>query len=522
MVFHVKKSYANKKIMTKTVTFFVIALTLSLFVVQLSPVSAQDGTGASLTGTIYDEGVDLDGDNYFDVLQIGVEVNVTTAGTYTVDAGGLYDEASLQSGSISTVSVQDAVTQYLEEGLQVVYVDLEGQAIYAKAVNPTTIASIYLLDDQENRIDEAYDLTLTETYTYDQFQRPIIVSVFEQVNREITLDQSGSLLVTNDYKVFNDEYWTENLLIGVPEDAYDFEIRDAMGTLENTVEDKMMTVTLRNALETDETESLFLIYHLPWSDYVTMENGNDYTLSSTFYEEFNSTIGTLTVSIILPDGAIYQTATQTPDSVEKSGPETITFTFSDVEPSDDLTFQINYEYSVFWASFYPTIWVAIIAVIAAVLFFVRGMTTTTVSAPSTVVTPTKDLKTFVETYEEKLALKSELSALETRLQKGRIPRRKYKVRKKMLEGRLTKAKRSISSLCPSIRDAGSNYADLLNQLEVAETRLENVEKDMDRVKARYNRKEISKRAYKKLADEYQSQIEEAESKIDGVLLRLRD
>jgi len=63
---------------------------------------------------------------------------------------------------------------------------------------------------------------------------------------------------------------------------------------------------------------------------------------------------------------------------------------------------------------------------------------------------------------------------------------------------------------------------LLNQLEVAETRLENVEKDMDRVKARYNRKEISKRAYKKLADEYQSQIEEAESKIDGVLLRLRD
>ncbi|MEJ2127016.1 MAG: hypothetical protein P8X84_05875, partial [Candidatus Bathyarchaeota archaeon] len=268
-----KKSYANKKIMTKTVTFFVIALTLSLFVVQLSPVSAQDGTGASLTGTIYDEGVDLDGDNYFDVLRIGVEVNVTTAGTYTVDAGGLYDEASLQSGSISTVSVQDAVTQYLEEGLQVVYVDLEGQAIYAKAVNPTTIASIYLLDDQENRIDEAYDLTLTETYTYDQFQRPIIVSVFEQVNREITLDQSGNLLVTNDYKVFNDEYWTENLLIGVPEDAYDFEIRDAMGTLENTVEDKMMTVTLRNALETDETESLFLIYHLPWSDYVTKENG---------------------------------------------------------------------------------------------------------------------------------------------------------------------------------------------------------------------------------------------------------
>ncbi len=515
MVFHVKKSYANKKIMIKTLTFFVIALTLSLFVVQLSPVSAQDA-GASLTGNLYDEGVDLDGNDYFDVLRVGVEVNVTTAGTYTVDAGGIYD------ASYNYATTADNTTQYLEEGIHVMYVDLEGQAIYAGAVTPTTLASVFLYDESENELDSAYDLTLSGSYTYTEFEEPLIVSVFEEVNREIVLDQSGNLLVTNAYTIFNDEYWTEKLLIGVPEDAYDFQIRDEMGSLETSVENNTLTVSLRDALETDETESLFLMYYLPWSEYVTVENGNDYTLSSTFYEEFNSTIGKLTVSIVLPDGATYQTATQTPDSVDESGPNTITFSFSDVEPSDDLTFQINYEYSVFWASFYPTIWVAIIAVIAAVMFFVRGVTKTTVYAPETVVTSTKDLKTFVDTYEEKLTLKSELSTLETRLQKGRIPRRKYKVRKKMLEGRLTKANRTISSLCASIRDSGSNYAGLLNQLEVAETRLENVEKDMDRVTARYKRKEISKRAYQKLADEYQSQIEEAESKIDGVLLRLRD
>jgi len=516
MVFHVKNWYANKKIMSKTVTFFVIALILSLSLGVLSPVSAQDSAGASLTGTIFDEGVDLDDDGNFDVLRVGVEINVTTAGTYTVDAGGLYNEADHNNAP-----VQDAVTQSLEEGIRIVYVDLEGEAIYAKALNPTTIASIFLYDDSENQIDVAYDLTLPGSYTYTKFQRPIIVSVFETVNREIILDQSGNLLVTNDYKVFNDEYWTETLLIGVPEDAYDFEIRDEMGALENSVEDNMMTVNLRDALETDETETLFLMFYLPWSDYVTVENGNDYTLSSTFYEEFNTTIGALTVTIVLPDGAQFQTATQTPDTVEEDGPETITFSFSDVEPSDDLTFQINYEYSVFWASFYPTIWVAIIAVIAAVLFFVRGGVPTTVSTLTTEL-PTTDLKRFVDTYEEKMTLKSELSALETRLQKGRIPRRKYKVRKKMLEGRLTKTKRTLSSLCASIREAGSDYASLISQLEVAETRLENVEKDMERVNVRYNRKEISKRAYEKLVQEYQSRIEDAESTIDGVLLRLRD
>ena len=521
MVFHVKNSYANKKIMFKTVTFFVIALTLSLFVVQLSPVSAQNEAGASLTGTLYDEGVDLDGDDYFDVLRVGVEVNVTIAGTYTVDAGGLYNDAAIQSGGITTVPTQDNVTQYLEEGIRVVYVDLEGQAIYAKAVDPTHVGSIFLYDDSETQIDVAYSLALSGTYTYDEFQRPIIVSVFEQVNREIILDQSGNLLVTNDYTIFNDEYWTETLLIGVPESAYDFVIRDEMGTLENSVEDNMLTVKLRDALDTDETETLFLMFHLPWGDYVTVENGNEYTLSLTFYEEFNSTIGKLTVSIVLPDGANYQTASQSPDAVDENGPETITFSFSNVEPTDDLTFQVNYQYSVFWASFYPTIWVGILAVIGAVLYFVRGMPTTTVSAV-TVEVPTKDLKTFVDTYEEKLTIKSELGDLEKRLQKGRIPRRKYKVRKKMLEGRLTKANRCLSSLSASLREAGSNYGSLISQLEVAETRLENVEKDMDRVTARYNRKEISKSAYEKLAQEYQSRIDEAESTIDGVLLRLRD
>lgn len=514
MVFHVKNAYANKKIIPKTVTFFILALTLSLFMVQLSPVSAQDDAGASLTGTIYDEGIDLDDDGYYDVLRVGVEINVTTAGTYTVDGGGLYDSDS------NVAFVQDNSTQYLEEGIRVLYIDLEGQAIYAGGVSPSYLASVYLYDDSDHRIDTKNDLILPTVYGFDDFQVPVIMSVFEEVNREIILSQSGSILVSNAFKVINLEYLTKTILIGVPENAYNFVIRDEMGSLETSVKDNVMTVTLRNAIDTDETETLYLMFNLPWSDVVTLDNGNDYALSSTFYEEFNSTIETLTVSVVLPEGAKFQTATQTPESIDENGLETVTFSFVNVEPSDDLTFQVNYEYSIFWASFYPTIWVAIIAVIVAVVFFVRG-TQTTVSAPTIDVSP-KDLKTFVATYDEKLAIKSELSSLEQRLQKGKIPRRKYKVRKKMLEGRLSAANRRLSALKSSICEAGSNYGRLMNQLEVAEATLDNAEQDMQRVTSRVNRGEISKSAYEKLAQEYQTRIDEAESKIDGVLLRLRD
>ncbi|PVX24111.1 MAG: hypothetical protein CW716_10770 [Candidatus Bathyarchaeum sp.] len=145
----------------------------------------------------------------------------------------------------------------------------------------------------------------------------------------------------------------------------------------------------------------------------------------------------------------------------------------------------------------------------------------TISAP-TIQVPLKDLKSFVDTYEEKMTIQSELESLEERLQKGKIPRRRYKVRKKMLDGRLSTVSRTISTLQAKIRASGSKYSRLMNQLEVAETKLEGVKRDIQRVKSRYSRGEISKGAYGKLVEEYQNRIEDATATIDGVLLRLRD
>ena len=514
MVFQVNNVYANKKIVTKTVTFFILVLTLSLLLVQLSPVNAQD-PGASLTGTITNEGIDLDDDGHFDVLRVGIEVNVTTPGTYTVDAGGLYD------GVPNVAYVQDNATEYLTVGLHFLYVDLDGTKIYAGNVSPTHLASVYLIDNTDTTIDQKADLALPTSYTFDDFQRPVLNIEIEKIQREITVEQSGKILVSNAYTINNLGFMAENLTIGIPENAKDVKVRDEMGTLETSIDDTMMTVSLRSILDTNQTGTLYVSYYLPWNEHITNPNGNDYTLSSTFYENFNSTIGTLTVSVTLPDGATYQSSTLNPDSVQKNGPETMTFLFTDVNPSDNLTFEINYQYSVFWASLYPTIWVGIIAVIGTAVYFVWGKPQQGISAP-TVQVPTKDLTNFVNTYDEKTSIKSELASLEERQQKGKIPRRKYKVRKKMLEGRLSAVSRSLSTLGASIRAGGSKYERLMSDLEIAEAKLENVEKDLQRVKARHNRGEISKGAYEKLLEEYQNRIEDAESTIDGVLLRLRD
>ena len=505
----------HKKIVPNMVIFLMVILTLSVFLVQLSPVSAQD-QAASLTGTIYDEGVDTDGDGYFDYLNFGVEVNVTSAATYIVDAGGIYD------ATINFIPVQSNNSIYLDVGVHVVYLAMNGTEIYASTVNPTTIASIFLFDEANNTLGELHDLALPTTYTYDNFQRPIIEILFEALERDIILDQTGSIYVTNAYLVTPMGFWVKTVELGFPEGAYSLELRDEMGTLETTTENNVMTVTLRNTLDENETETLYLNYRVPWNELISQQNGLDYSLDFTFYEQFNSTIETLTVSIILPKGADFQSSsTLDPETIEKTDlQETITFSLSNVSPSDDLNFEINYKYNVFWGSFYPTMWVGIIAIAASAVFFFWG-------APKIITVPTiqvppKHLKSFVDVCEEKIALRSELEALDERLHNGKIPRRRYKVRKKMLDGRLSSVSRTLSSLRETLRASGSKYANLMRQLEVAEAKLEGTEKDLQRVNSRYRRGEISKGAYGKLVEDYQSRIADAESTIDGVLLRLRD
>jgi hypothetical protein len=516
MVFHVKNIGRHKKLVTKIMVYMFIISTLLIFMAQFAPVYAQDENLSSLTGTVTDEGVDTNGDGYYNYLQIGVEVNITTPGTYTVDAGGLYNANN------EYVVVSDNKTLYLEAGIHVVDLELDGTEIYAEGINPTTLASVYLYNSTDDSIDQLYDVELSQAYTFTQFERPTVILEFTKIERKIMLDQTGNLFVTNSYLITNKGFRASEVMFGVPEAAYDFMVRDEMGTIESSVENNIMNVTFRSEVPSGEFETIYVDYYLPWDQVVSQQNGIDYTLQFTFYENFNFTIDKLTASVTLPKGSELQSSSPTSARVTESDmQQTLNFEFSNVTPEQNLSFTINYKYLVFWGSFYPTIWIGLLAIVGTVVYcFWGGPKVASVS--QTVQVPSKDLKTFVDTYEEKETVRSELEALEERLQKGKVSRRRYKVRKRMLDGRLSAISRNLSTISEAIRVGGSKYASLLREIEVAEAKLEGAQKDVIRVKARYQRGEISKGAYGKLLEEYESRIHEAEATIDGVLLRLRD
>ena len=493
---------------------FSIVFILVVFFLQLAPVFAQEPS--TFTGKVTDMGEDTDDDGLFDYLNLSIEVNITTAATYKIDAGGVYDQSTSAS-----VSVLTEKTTFLDVGIHVIELALNGTEIYASSVNPTAVAGIYLYNETGDIIDTIYDKTLSKQYFHTEFQPPNVIIEFNRIERKIILDQDGTIKLINAIQLTNVGLDANEIEIGFPDGAYNFEVRDEMGSLQTSKEDNKISVTLRERVESNEMETIYIIYQLPWSKLINHQNGIDYDLKFTFFEEFTSPIGELIVSITLPKGAGLQSSSPEPNSLTKGdAQQTLYFVISDVTSSQDLNFTINYRYLMFWASFYPTIWVGIITIIGSILFFFWG-NPKTLSAPTIQVQP-KNLKIFLDSYEEKTAIRQELEILEKRLQKGKIPRRRYKVRKKMLDGRLSKISRDLSSISEKIRTAGSKYASLMRQIEVAEAKLDSAERDIRRITIRYNRGEISKGAYGKLLEEYRNRMEEAEATIDGVLLRLRD
>lgn len=124
-----------------------------------------DAPGASLTGVIFDNGTDTDGNSLFDFLDVGVQVNVTEPRIYQVDLSWLRD------ANFSYIYVYGYISEYLDVGLQVLNLSLDGPTIYASGVNPSFVNSIWLRDDSFN-IGSLSDIPLFHEYLYTQFDAP--------------------------------------------------------------------------------------------------------------------------------------------------------------------------------------------------------------------------------------------------------------------------------------------------------------------------------------------------------------
>ena len=233
--------------------------------------------------------------------------------------------------------------------------------------------------------------------------------------------------------------------------------------------------------------------------------------------------------------------------------DTLTITEEGISHIDYLTpqensIQISYNYNPVWVSFRPTFWAAFAAGVGciAVFFYQRRQPkeetyatraeqiSTQKTAPITIQqtkssemkhgqnVTTDDVKTFLDAFEDRKQLNDELKSMDTKAQKGKIPRRQYKVQRKAMENRIESLTRTIDRTKQAFIASSSTYSDLARQLDLAEEDLVEAENNIRSLELRQSKGEISIETFKKNSGKYQKQKDKAESAINGILLRLRE
>jgi hypothetical protein len=350
----------------------------------------------------------------------------------------------------------------------------------------------------------------------------------KEFKREIEVSSFGEIEVSDSYYIRNDSpQQMTSVKVALPPNASNVRAEDEFGRkTEITFEARtsMYTVSLLLPVESGRSTRFIVRYDLP-------KNASK-ELSFTFFKEMNYYIEKASITITLPEGAkITNLSCDKASLIGTYGvlrdifQEKISINMQGVMFLDSFAMELTYEYNLLWLAFRPTLWVWALAVFGCAIIAIWKRP----KAPKAVVVPTvavrlspEILRKFVESYEEKRRITSEIKSLETAVSKGRIPRQRYKVQRKTLETRLAALSRSLDDLKLKLRSAGGRYADLMHQLEVAETEINEVESNIKSIEARHRRGELTLEAYRKLLADYESRREKAETTISGILLRIRE
>jgi hypothetical protein len=416
-----------------------------------------------------------------------------------------------------------------------------------------------------------YTKTNLPAYTYSvglaSFQLPtgtLQLTTVSSLDREITIDPTGKVTVADNYRIICDSSTTLRSFVGtLPSDASNVALRDEFGRalvtdLNFAATDNILlaNATLITFLTSGQSSLLTAQYNLPSAKL----QGSNYFLSDfNLFPDFIYYVNQATITFTPPEGAtiVSPEATSldsTSTLTRQTYQDVLTITKDGLSHVDYLvpqqnTIQLSFDYNPVWVSLRPTFWASLLAVVGCVaVFFVRRhnpkeetyaqkterlSTLETEPTNSSLQTKGTEVKTsqyasadiirvFIDSYEDKKQLNAELKSMDTKAQKGKIPRRQYKVQRNAIEIRLEGINRNIARTKENFKGTTGNYADLVKQLDLAEEDLAEAEKNIKTLESRQSTGEISLEVYKRSIGDYQKQRDKAESAINGILLRLRE
>jgi hypothetical protein len=154
---------------------------------------------AYFTGRVFDNGVDENSDGFFESLNVGVEVNVTEAGSYVISVQGL---RGVKNGALETIYiVYQSLDLDLNKTVHMINFTYSGPMIAFYHLNPTNITGISLIERRDYyNLNYTPVFDLPTKYSYTQFNSPLANTELEfMVYPNATIGVKGNHSQTNIY-----------------------------------------------------------------------------------------------------------------------------------------------------------------------------------------------------------------------------------------------------------------------------------------------------------------------------------
>jgi hypothetical protein len=402
------------------------------------------------------------------------------------------------------------------KGLLIIFVLCLG-AVYNKAANAESFLGVQAINVGEIRENDSS----TMNYTY----------VVEDWKRDVKIDAWGGISVTDQCVVTNNSNESLQIVsLYLPSNASAITAQDIFGTYGQT----SLTITkfetyvavriyLRNSLSSQQKTNLLAAYSLPSNIYISQKGWQDYTINISLNKPTDWFVKHFMLVVGLPEGAEYQAASKTPSLVQKSGfSVSVEYAEANFTQTNESTITLQYQYFILWAIFRPALWTGIAVAIFSAIFFTRRKFKSSAAIVSTVPFSSSLLRDFVNRYEERRRLRSELESMENQIEKGKLSRRKYRLRKSSVDDHISRLDKELLELRNKIAAASEQNLERMKHLNKAEAEIETLKNDIERAEARFLRKEITAEARRKMLDECNRMKERAENTIEETLLRLKE
>lgn len=350
-----------------------------------------------------------------------------------------------------------------------------------------------------------------------------------EVRREISVDEWGRIHVTDLYDTVMVN--VNSFRIILPPGSADiavYDVYDRYSENEVSVEKSdehgvFISISLRDRLKRNERTKIAVLYSLPTQSYIKRKNLQIYSLKVNVTRPDEWFIPRIIISALLPEGASIINGGRHPSAKHEKinlFREKFTLEYHNVTRYESLSpLCIDYQYSVLWAALRPTILaITLIGLVSMISAFIKplGKTTHAVTfSPET-------LTAFVQACEEMEDIYSKIESLREEYIRGKVPKRRYHLMKKMLEEQLRVARKKIMDLKMQIESIRGPYAELMKQVEKAINDMEDARRGIDEVDVKLRQGGIPVGEHRRLIDEYTRRISRAKSLIEEAILRIKE